>query len=86
MLCCGDKKTPSRNTLLFKLSFSGILLAFILTAIGLLGHSSQPAIQLPLSWTLAIVILLPSLMLYYRVRDAFWAEVIERKKEKDSGR
>lgn len=86
MFCCGGNKPCSKNALWFKKGFFGVILAFVLTLLGMLEPFSQNTIQMPLAWALALVILLPSLIMYYKARDAFWAEVIERKKEKDSGR
>jgi hypothetical protein len=86
MFCCGDKKPYSKNALWFKKGFFGVMLAFVLTLLGMLEPFSQNTMQLPLAWVLAILILLPSVMMYYKTRDAFWAEVAAEKKEKEGGK
>jgi len=64
----------------FKLSLLGVLLSLVLALSGVIAPS-QAVIPMPLSLAAAALILLPSLVLYYSVRDKFWAEVSEKHKQ-----
>ena len=63
----------------FKLCLLGVLLSLVLALSGVIAPS-QAVIPMPLSLAAAALILLPSLVLYYSVRDKFWAEVSEKQK------
>ena len=76
--CCG-RGVP--HGCWFKLSLLGVLLSLILALSGVIAPS-QAVIPMPLSLAAAALILLPSLVLYYSVRDKFWAEVFEKHKAK----
>lgn len=86
MFCCKDKKPCSKNARWFKKGFFGVMLAFVLTLLGMLEPFSRTTIQMPVTWALAILILLPSVIMYYKFRDAYWAEWAERRKEKEAGK
>ena len=61
----------------FKLSLLGALGSLLLALLSIIPPFGRWMISLPLTLTLAILLLIPSLMLYYSVRDKFWAEVAE---------
>ncbi len=69
MKCC---KGPISNK--FGLSILGVFICLILTLVGALPPYNRVLIPFPLAWALAVIVLLPSLVLYYSVRDRFWAQ------------
>jgi hypothetical protein len=75
---CGCSVPYGRS---FKLSLFGVLVSLILALSGIIAPS-RAVIELPLSLVAAALVLLPSLVLYYSVRDKFWAEVFEKQKKK----
>jgi hypothetical protein len=78
MGCCCTK-----SAVLFKLSMLGVMGALALTVAGLFWPFNAITVPFPLAWALALLILVPSITLYFDVKERFWAEVIEWKaKEK----
>ncbi|MBU0762005.1 MAG: hypothetical protein KKD39_03185 [Candidatus Altiarchaeota archaeon] len=76
--CCG------KNGVLFKISLLGVMTSFALALLGILPPLNMIFVPIPMAWLLAIVLLLPSITLYFNVKDAFWADVekCHRKKKK----
>ncbi|MFH1834812.1 MAG: hypothetical protein ABH851_01340 [Methanobacteriota archaeon] len=75
--CCGYSQGCK-----FKLSILGVIFSMVLALSSILTGSIQTSITLPLSLVIAVVVLIPSLVLYYKVRDAFWREVEEKQNKK----
>ena len=77
--CC------SRNAILFKLSLMGMMFALAMFFAGLFYPISAITAPIPLAWAMALLVLLPSITVYYDVKEKFWAEVIawhEKNKKK----
>ena len=66
----------------FKLALFGIMMSFILALVGIIPPFSSMLVSFPLAWIMAILFLIPSLVIYYSVKDKFWAAVMEEKSGK----
>jgi hypothetical protein len=64
----------------FKLSILGVLLSFLLAVVGIIPPFNGILVKFPLTWILAFIVLIPSLTLYYSVKEKFWAEVMKKEK------
>ena len=54
---------------------------------GIFWPLSAIVVPIPLAWALGILALLPSMTVYYDVRDKFWSEVEEwQRKEKEANK
>ncbi len=69
----------------FKLSILGIFISFLLILSGLFPTISDYQISLPVIWIIAIIILIPSTLLYYSVKEEFWAAVIKSSTQDQKG-
>jgi hypothetical protein len=81
-MCCG---CCSKTGVLFKLSLMGVLAALLLMLSGLFYPFNRILVPFPLSWVLALFVIIPSITLYFNVKERFWAEVADlesKKKEK----
>jgi hypothetical protein len=88
-MCCHGKGCYrcTRNGILFKLSMMGFMFALAMMLGGILWPLNSIVVPIPLAWALGILVLLPSIDIYYMVRDGFWAEVEEeQRKEKESNK
>jgi len=74
--CC------SKNAVLFKLSLIGFMASLALMVAGIIPPISSIAVRFPIAWVMALLILIPSITVYYDVKEAFWAEVAAWKKKK----
>ncbi len=74
--CC------TRNGILFKISLMGFMLSLAMMVGGIFWPLSAILVPIPLAWALGLFVLLPSMTVYYSVRDAFWAEVEAYRKAK----
>jgi hypothetical protein len=77
VMCCG---CCSKTGILFKLSLMGILGAFLLMLAGIFYPFNRILVPFPLAWVLALFIILPSVTLYFNVKETFWAEITEASK------
>ena len=59
----------------FKLSLMGVLVSLVLALMVILPPFNRMFVPFPLMILLSVFVLLPSLLLYYDVRDRFWAAV-----------
>jgi hypothetical protein len=75
--CC------SKSGILFKLSLMGFLFSTAMMLIGLFWPLNILVVPIPMAWAMAIVVLIPSMAVYYSVCDKFWAEVEAEMKSKD---
>jgi hypothetical protein len=76
--CCGKGDCCySKNTVMFKLSLLGVFFSLIMIVIGLFYPFNRITTPIPVAWLLALFIILPSVTVYYEVKEKFWAEVIE---------
>ncbi|MFH1403766.1 MAG: hypothetical protein ABIH11_05820 [Candidatus Altiarchaeota archaeon] len=74
MVCCDNP-----FALRFKLSILGVMLSFALTMAGFISPFREMLVLFPLTWLFSLIILIPSIGLYYAVKEDFWAEVINKK-------
>jgi len=70
-----DACFSSRNWLLFKMSLLGTLLSLVLALAGIVPPFNGMMVSFPLAWLLSLALLLPSVVVYFNVKDGFWAEV-----------
>lgn len=54
------------------------MVAFSLALLGVVPPFHDFTVEFPLSWVLSLFFLLPSLTLYYSVKDKLWAAVESR--------
>jgi len=59
----------------FMAGITGVMVALILMLAGLVPPFSRMLVSLPMAWALALFILIPSITVYYDVKERFWAEV-----------
>ncbi len=78
--CCCMTKTG----MLFKLSLLGVFMSLALMLSGLFYPFNQFLVRFPLSWVLGLFLILPSLTLYYAVKEKFWAEIEKNHKKPQS--
>ena len=74
MDCCGV-----RHGCWFKLSVLGVMFSLVMALLGVVPPFKHLLVPFPLPWILAVFALIPSLVLYYSVKEKFWAEVMEAK-------
>jgi hypothetical protein len=77
--CCGCSFPHGVS---FKFSLLGTLCSLFLALLAIVPPFSRWMVPMPLTLSLSLLLLIPSLMLYYSVRDKFWAEVAEKAKTK----
>ncbi|MFH0862551.1 MAG: hypothetical protein V1875_05915 [Candidatus Altiarchaeota archaeon] len=68
--------------MLFKLSMMGVFFALIMMVIGIFYPFNAILVPFPMAWLLGILAILPSITVYYEVKEKFWAEVEESSKKK----
>jgi Kef-type K+ transport system membrane component KefB len=71
MKCCG------KTGYLFKLSILGVLFSFILAISGLIYPFNILKVTVPANLFLSMAFILPSMALYYHVKDEFWAQYMK---------
>lgn len=76
--CCCN----APHFLKFKLSLMGLMTAFILALASIIPPYKSLLVKVPLPLLLSVLVAIPSVALYYNVRDKFWSEVAEKNKEK----
>ncbi|MFH1055210.1 MAG: hypothetical protein V1744_03835 [Candidatus Altiarchaeota archaeon] len=64
----------------FKLGILGVFVSLFLMVVGIIPPFNRMLVRFPLAWVLAFFILVPSLTVYYDVKEKFWAEVAKRAK------
>jgi hypothetical protein len=72
-MCCGC--CCSRSAVLFKLSLMGFMVSLLLMLLGVVPPFSRLVVSFPKAWVLGLFVLIPSITLYYDVRERFWDEV-----------
>ena len=68
---------------MFKLSLMGVFFAFIMMVIGIFYPFNRILVPIPMAWLLGVLAILPSITIYYEVKEDFWAEV-QQMKDKES--
>jgi len=64
------------------LGLMGIMFSFVMMVLGIFWPFSAITVPMPISWLLALFVAVPSLAVYYEVKEGFWAEVEARHKAK----
>lgn len=82
MVCCDGKSRTGGcfccpEAFWFKLSLLGVLASVILVVLGAFTSYGRVVVKVPVAYLLSVLIVLPSIVAYYRVRDKFWAKVFE---------
>jgi len=77
--CCSEK------ALYFKLGLFGVVFSFALLLLGLVPPFSGVLVRFPLAWVLSLLFLVPSMAIYFNVKDEFWAEVMKEKSKGSQG-
>lgn len=74
-MCCGKGCCCTKSAVLFKLSLMGIFFTLVMMIVGIIPPFNMILVPIPLAWLLALFIFIPSITIYYEVKEQFWAEV-----------
>jgi len=54
-------------------------MAFVLALLGIFPPFNTFLVAFPLPWIMSLLFLIPSIVIYFNVKDKFWAAVMEEK-------